>query len=305
MAVSLVVLAIGISLAGASRADDVGPAPAAVDSAPGFGPSIDSGKLLLTQGVSNIEGAAGGGLASWALITGYETRDAVGGNVHVTYVGLPGYSLRDYGASIGLFDRLELSYAREEFDTGSTGGKLGLGAGFTFDQDILGAKVKLIGDAVYDQDSIIPQVSAGIQYKRNDKAAIIHAIGGKQADGVDYYIAATKVFLDQSLVVDTTVRMTKANQTGLLGFGGDKDNRERAQFEGSVAYLITRQLVVGAEYRSKPSNLGFAKQNDWYDLFTAYALNKHLSATVAYVNLGSIATFKNQNGVFVSLQAGF
>jgi len=63
--------------------------------------------------------------------------------------------------------------------------------------------------------------------------------------------------------------------------------------------------VIGGEYRTKPSNLGFARENDWYDLFAAYALNKHLSATVAYVDLGSIATFKDQTGVFLSLQAGF
>lgn len=33
------------------------------------------GKLLLTRGVTQAEGAGGGGLAPWALITGNETRD--------------------------------------------------------------------------------------------------------------------------------------------------------------------------------------------------------------------------------------
>jgi hypothetical protein len=62
---------------------------------------------------------------------------------------------------------------------------------------------------------------------------------------------------------------------------------------------------VGGEYRTKPDNLGFAKENDWWDLFAAYAIDKHLSVTAAYTNLGDIATFKNQNGFLVSLQAGF
>ena len=293
--------ALGIALAGSgvARADNSAPAPA------GAIPYVDSGRLLLTQGVSNIEGAAGGGLATWAVISGYGTRDAVGANVHATYVNLPSYSLRDFGVSVGLFDRVELSYAREEFDTGSTGGKLGLGNGFTFDQDVIGVKVKLFGDAVYDQDSLLPQVAAGVQFKHNDKAAIIHAVGGKDADGVDYYVAATKVLLDQSLVLDATVRMTKANQTGLLGFGGDKSNAYHAEFEGSAGYLLTRKLVVGAEVRTKPDNLGFAKEDSWYDVFAAYALTKNLSVTLAYADLGSIATFRNQNGVYVSLQAGF
>ncbi len=267
--------------------------------------TADSGRLLLTQGVSNIEGAAGGGLATWSVISGYGTRDAIGANAHFTYVGLPGYELRDYGASVGLFDRVELSYAREEFDTGATGGKLGLGDGFTFDQDVVGLKVKLFGDLVYEQNSLLPQVAVGLQYKHNDRLAIINAVGGQHADGIDYYVAATKLFLNQSLVVDTTLRLTKANQTGLLGFGGDRNKDYSPEFEGSVGYLLTRRFVVGAEYRTKPNNLGFANESDWYDIFAAYTLNKNLSLTLAYADLGSIATFNNQRGVYVSIQAGF
>jgi hypothetical protein len=269
------------------------------------GGMTESGKLLLTGGVSNIEGAAGGGLASWAVIDGYETRDGVGANAHATYVSLPDYSLRDFGAAVGFFNRVEVSYAREEFDTGSTGGKLGLGNGFTFDQDIIGAKVRVIGDAVYDQDKLLPQISVGVQFKHNDRDAIIHAVGGKSASGVDYYVSATKILLDQNLVLDGTIRMTKGNQTGLLGFGGDKSDAYHAEFEGSAGYLVTKRLLVGGEYRTKPNNLGFARENDWWDFFAAYALNKHLSATIAYVDLGSIATFRDQHGAYISLQAGF
>ena len=265
----------------------------------------EGGKLLLTHGVSTIEGSSGGGLATWAVIAGDETRNGVGAQANFTYIGLSNYQLRDFGAAVGLFDRLELSYAREEFDTGSTGGKLGLGNGFTFDQDVYGAKLKLIGDAVYGQNTLLPQVSAGLQYKHNDQGAIIAAIGGKHASGTDFYIAATKVILDQSLVLDATVRFTKANQTGILGFGGDRNDSYQPQFEGSVGYLLSRHLVIGGEYRTKPDNLGFAKENNWFDVFGAYALTKNLSLTAAYADTGSIATFKNQRGVYLSLQAGF
>jgi hypothetical protein len=92
---------------------------------------------------------------------------------------------------------------------------------------------------------------------------------------------------------------------GLLGYGGDKNNDLKPQFEGSVGYLLSPQLVVGAEYRSKPDNLGFAKEDDWVDVYAAYALNKHLSLTAAYADLGSIATFKDQRGLYLSLQVGF
>lgn len=264
-----------------------------------------SGKLLLTQGVSNIEGAAGGGLATWAVISGYETQDGVGANVHATYVGVRDYSLRDVGASVGVFDRLELSYARESFDTGATGTRLGLGRNFTFDQDVIGAKLRLFGDAVYDQDSWVPQVAVGVQYKANDKDAVVHAVGARSSSGTDVYLAATKVLLDKSLVLDATVRLTKANQTGLLGFGGDKHDAYGPQVEGSIGYLLTRHLVIGGEVRSKPDNLAFAREDSWWDLFAAYAVSKTLSLTLAYADLGDIATVRGQHGLFVSLQAGF
>jgi hypothetical protein len=269
------------------------------------GPLLDSGKLLLTQGITTIEGSSGGGLASWATISGYETGDGIGANAHETYVDLKNYTLQDFGASVGLFNRVEVAYTREAFDTGATGAKLGLGRNFTFDQDVYSAKVRLFGDLVYGQDTYLPQIAAGVQYKVNDKSAIIHAVGGKSAEGTDYYVSATKLFLAQSVVVDATLRLTKANQTGLLGFGGDKRNSYAPQFEGSVGYLLSKHLVVGGEYRTKPDNLGFAHEDDWWDAFAAYAINKRLSVTAAYTNLGAIATFKTQNGVLASLQAGF
>ena len=100
-------------------------------------------------------------------------------------------------------------------------------------------------------------------------------------------------------------RATKANQLGLLGFGGDKDDDYSLQFEGSAGVLLNRRLLVGAEYRSKPDNLGFAKEDDWVDVFAAYAINKNLSVTAAYADLGDIATFKDQRGLYLSIQAGF
>ena len=267
--------------------------------------SRSGGKLLLTGGVSTIEGSGGGGLATWATTTGYGEEDGIGANAHVTVVDLPDYEFRSAGVAVGLWDRVELSFARQEFDTGATGALLGLGSGFTFTQDVVGVKVRLTGDAVYDQDTWMPQVAVGAQYKTNDQGAVIAAVGGRDDQGTDLYIAATKLFLAQSLLVSGTVRWTNANQTGLLGFGGDLDDDRSAQFEGSVGWLLSPNLVVGAEYRTKPDNLSFAAEDDWFDLYAAWAVNKHLSVTAAWTDLGSIATFDGQRGLYLSLQAGF
>jgi hypothetical protein len=262
------------------------------------------GKLLLTGGVTSIEGAGGGGLATWATITGYETPEGVGANVHATLVDLPDYQFRAYGAAVGVFDRVEFSYTRQAFDTGKTGAALGLGRSFTFHQDVVGAKVKVLGDAVLDQDTWVPQVAVGVQYKNVDKGPIVRFLGARDDDGVDIYVAATKMLLDQSLVLNGTIRATKANQTGLLGFGGPGGNDYKLAFEGSAGVLLSKRLLVGAEYRTKPDQLGL-KEDDWWDVFAAYAVNKHLSVTAGYADLGEIATYKGQRGLYLSLQAGF
>ncbi|MBS0361895.1 MAG: DUF3034 family protein [Proteobacteria bacterium] len=263
-----------------------------------------SGKLLLTEGVSDIEGSAGGGVATWAVIGGYETRDGIGANVHATGIQLKDFQFRSWGGAVGFYDRVELSYAHQEFDTQGTGLKLGLGRGFTFSQDVYGAKVKVLGDAVYAQDSWVPQVSVGANYKKADQSAVLNFLGARDDSGVDWYVAATKVYLDQSLVLSGAVRATKANQTGLLGFGGSGNDNYHAEFEGSAALLLSKRFAVGAEYRTKPNNLGL-KEDDWATVFAAFAINKTLSVTAAYVDLGEIATFKHQNGAYLSLQAGF
>src|SRR3984885_11788019 len=229
---------------------------AALTLSPAYADALfDGGKLLATGGVSQVEGAGGGGLTSWAMITGYGSSDGIGANAHYTAVQLPDYNLHTAGVAVGLYDRLELSYAWQGFDTQDVGGTLGLGRGFTFHQNIFGAKLKLVGDAVYDQDSWLPQISIGLQHKENDRAAIIAAVGGRNSVGTDYYLAATKLFLAESLLVNLTLRETKANQFGILGFGGDKHNDYSTQFEGSTAYLISRQFALGAELRTKPSDL--------------------------------------------------
>lgn len=290
----------GFALAGAL----VSLTAVADDSSPGT-PANVSGKLLLTGGVSEIGGSAGGGLTPWAVIGGYGTSDQVGANAFYTRVNTQHYHLNDAGVMVGLYNRVEVSFAQQRFDTEKVGGLLGLGDGFTFRQNVIGVKVRLFGDAVLDQDSWMPQVSVGMQYKKNDQDAVVKFVGAKRSQGTDYYISATKLYLSQSLLLNATVRFTKANQLGILGFGGDKNNTYKAEFEGSAAYLLSRNWAIGAEYRQKPDNLGIAREDDWYDAFVAWAPTKHVSLTLAYAHLGNIVIKDNQHGLYASVQVGF
>ena len=266
---------------------------------------MGSGKLLLTGGVSQVEGAAGGGLVPWAVIGGYDTGGQWAANVHATRVETQAFGLDTYGVAVGVNDRLELTLARQIFDTKAAGATLGLGQDFKFKQNIVGAKVRVMGDAVLDSDTWMPQISVGIQYKQNEQGDIVRAVGAMKDSGTDFYVSATKLFLGQGLLLNGTLRMTKANQFGLLGFGGPNSNSYKPQAELSAAYLLSRSVAVGAEYRPKPNNLAFAREQAAKDIFIAWAPTKNFSLTGAYVDLGDIATVRNQHGWYLSGQAGF
>ena len=286
-------LAIALALAAAA-------APTWAQETPNTG-----GKLLLTAGVSQVEGAAGGGLTPWAVIGGYGTDGQFGGSAFLTRVDVGDYHLDTVGALVGLHDRVELSIARQRFDTEKVGGLLGLGDGFTLQQDIVGIKVRVAGDAVLDSDRAMPQIAIGAQYKRNDQGAVLDFIGAESDSGTDVYVSATKLMLAHGLLLNGTLRFTKANQIGILGFGGDRHDGYRPQLELSAAYLLTRTLAIGAEYRTKPDNLSIAGEDDWKDVFIAWAPNRRVSLTVAYVDLGNIVIRDHQRGVYASLQVGF
>ncbi|MEZ5701354.1 MAG: DUF3034 family protein [Burkholderiaceae bacterium] len=283
----------------------------------------ETGKLLLTGGVSTIEGAAGGGLTPWAVIGTQATDGQTGFSAFASHAKTQDYRLNIAGAAVAFNNRVELSVARQDFNTGTTGVQLGL-PGLHLRQNIVGAKLRLAGDAVLDSDTWMPQVAVGVQARQLESSGLdstLDALGAKRR-GTDFYLSATKLFLAQGIVVNGTLRATKANQNGLLGFGatlGGADNGYEVQPEISVAYLIRRDLAVGFEYRGMSNKLQRAGQaaglgnglrgDDWKDLFIAWAPSKNISLTAAYVDLGRIVPAttgnKRQNGVYVSAQFAF
>lgn len=265
--------------------------------------AFKGGKLLLTNGVSTIEGSSGGGIARWATIGGRQTPGGIGISGHAAALELPDFGGRVYGVAVGFGDRLELSFARADLDTREAGAELGLGLGYTFNQDVYGAKLRVTGDLVYGA-SWQPQIAVGIEHKRSRDGATVRMLGAADSQGTDFTLSATKLLLAQSLLVNATLRFTEANQLGLLGFGSAAGAGYRLQFEGSLGYQLSRRALIGAEYRSKPDNLGLG-EDDWMDVFAAYALNDYVTLTAAYVDLGSIATFSHQRGAFLSAQVAF
>lgn len=263
------------------------------------------GRLLATGGVSMIEGSSGGGIVPWATLSGYGTRDELATVVFATHVDSGDYRLDVQGAALTVGNRLELSLARQRLDLGTLQDRLSLPWN-ALGQDVFGAKLRLHGDLVYGG---APQVSLGVQYKRLRNGTLPLAIGARDDHGTDVYVSASRLFLQgvggYQLLLNGTLRATRANQTGLLGFGGDRRNSYRLVAEASAAVMLSPSLAVGVEYRDKPDNLGFAREQAWADAFVAWFPSKHVSFTAAWADLGDIATLTDQRGPYLSLQVAF
>lgn len=267
--------------------------------------SAGDGKLLATGGASSIEGAAGGGIMPWAVLAGYGERDEWGADVFATRVETEDYRLDVAGLAVAYGNRIELSYARQRFDLGTLARDLSLPDN-SLSQDVLGMKVRLAGDLIYDR---LPQISLGLQHKRQRDFRVPSMVGAKRREDSEGYLAVSRLILGgafgYNLLLNANLRYSRANELGLLGFGGDRRDRHSLLKEGSVAVLLDRHWAVGIEYREKPDNLGFAGESDWADLFVGYFPNKNLAVVLAYARLGEIATLENQDGVYLSVQGSF
>ncbi|WP_116207364.1 DUF3034 family protein [Paraperlucidibaca baekdonensis] len=276
------------------------------------------GKLVLTGGISSAEGTAGGGITPWAMIGTQATEKELGFAANLSYGHTDDYRIETASVMAGWHERVEFSLAHQTLDTGITGRTLVGPQGLDLKQTIVGAKVRLFGDAILDADSLMPAVSVGVQHKRLDAGELSPTLRSLDASntGTDVYVSATKLFLKPGLLVNATLRATKANQNGFLGFGGNANDDYELMSEFSVAKLIRSDLAVGMEYRFMPNNLRLDTPNgnglaadSWKDLFIAWAPSKNLSLTAAYVDFGRIVPAttqgRDQTGFYVSAQLTF
>ncbi|MCQ9378143.1 DUF3034 family protein [Methyloversatilis sp. XJ19-49] len=262
-------------------------------------------RLIATGGVTQIEGAAGGGLNPWAVIAGYGTREQIGATAFRTRVRTRGdFELESTGVAVGFYNRVELSAAAQRFDLSDTV------PGESINVDVIGAKVRLFGDAVYDQDRWWPQVSVGLSWKHNSDFGLVPSLlGAKRRSDIEGYVAATKVYLGLAagfnVLTNVTLQATRANQFGILGFGGDRSDSYKLMPGASVAVLLRDNLALGAEYRDKPNNLSAFREDAATDVFLAWFPFKSFSLTAARVDLGNVANKPNQRGWYFSGQLAF
>lgn len=266
---------------------------------------IKRSRLLATGGATTIEGSAGGGIVPMAVISGYGAQEEQSATAFASYVDTGDYQLEAIGGSWSWRNRVELSIAQQKLTHDSLTAALSLPSD-SISQRIISAKVRVAGDLIYTP---LPQLSIGVQHKKNLDFLVPAAVGAKDDSGTDINFTATKLILGgllhRNLLLNANLRYTKANQTGLVGFGGDKNNDYELLPEISAGVLVNRHWLLGTEYRQKPNNLSFIKEDDWQTVFVGWFPNKRVALVAAYVDLGEVATFKDQTGWYLSLQGSF
>lgn len=263
-------------------------------------------RLLATAGASNIEGSAGGGIIPWTMLAGYGDTGEFGCAGAISRLSTDDYGLETAGLACSINNRIEVSVAEQALDLDGLRAPLGLPADQQLRQSVVGLKVRIVGDLLYGRYG---QLSVGVVHKANRDKALVRVAGATRTSDIEAYASAGKLFINgpfgQMGYVNAAVRWSRANQTGLLGFGGDIESNRTLRPEFAIAVLPRRDLALGFEYRRKPDNLSFAGEEDWSDLFVAWFPNKHFSLVVAWVNLGSVGTLPDQEGPYLSLAGSF
>lgn len=255
-------------------------------------------RLWGTGGVTSVAGASGGGLTSWGVLNGYASDGQWGASLALSTATFDDYDLTVVGAAYNWNNRLALSLSRQRLNLETLGGEL--------EQTVAGAKLRLFGDVLYGRWG---QWSLSLEHGRLDDFSLPSAVGASERSGTDVILSGSKVFFaavaGRNIILNAAVRGSRANQAGLLGYGSDRRSQYSWLGELSGGVFLDRRWLLGAEYRQKPDNLDFAREDDWHDLFLVYIPNRSVAVTAAWVDLGSIAGLGGQRGPYLSLQATF
>jgi hypothetical protein len=235
------------------------------------------------------------------------THDSAVLNARYANVATGDYALASADMAVSFANRFELILSNRDLR-----GTLASLSPLRLQQNVVGLKLKMLGDQRVEQSPWLPQISAGLMLRRDNGAGNTFGLLSakpyelRDARSMDFSLAASKSF-GQRLFLNSTLRAGRTSQFDMPGVGGFINERYQTSFDASAAYLLKRSLVVGAEYRSKPNPLGVDNEKAYQDIFISYFPTKNLSLTLAYASLGDIAVFnpKRQNGAYMSLQLGF
>lgn len=192
-----------------------------------------------------------------------------------------------FGIAETFFKRLELSYGHET---------IAIKAADNIYKSNFGAKLLVI-----EESDVIPAVSIGAILKHTT----FDVPAGVDNSGVDYYAVATKLIkgLPAPVLLSGGLISTEGRTTGVLGFDEDRD----ATFFGNIDVIPLKDVAVGFEYKQGAEFDDF-KNADYWNVHTAWFVNKNLTLVAAYVNAGdedSASEVGLGDGVVFSIQYAF
>ncbi|MGA2069823.1 MAG: DUF3034 family protein [Sedimentisphaerales bacterium] len=192
-----------------------------------------------------------------------------------------------FGVAETFFKRLELSYGHET---------IAIEAADNIYKNNFGAKLLVI-----EESDVIPAVSIGTIWKRTT----FDVPDGVDKSGIDYYAVATKLIkeLPAPVLLSGGVISTEGRTTGVLGFDEDRDET----FFGNIDVIPLKDVAFGFEYKQGAKFDDF-KNADYWDVHTAWFVNKNLTLVAAYVDAGddkSTSKVGLGDGVVFSIQYAF
>ncbi len=272
---------------------------------------------LPEAGPASIDGAAGGGITPWAMPLSEDDPLAPGARGFMRSTRTFDYQLALRGGAVRVAPRLELSLARQLFDARGSLASLGL-VDQRLRQDVAGLKWRVAGPEQREEGSSASWLALGLLRKRTSAGALepmlVDSLGAR-CSGFELYATATRWFADEGLVLNATLRATRANQNGLLGFGGRHGGGTKFAPEFSVAWQASPRFTLGLEARAKPDNLnhsvlgtGALKEDGWFDAWARWQPRADLSVSFSWLDLGRIAPAlqpRRQSGSLLTVQLSY
>ncbi len=254
-----------------------------------------------------IEGVGGGVITPMAYMCNTGPAGTIVGRpvVAYTFLNLGSKTISAVSITQTFLRRIEVGYAYNHFNIATLPTDITKATGLNAGRNDLhlnhfNLRVMLIEENSFDLP--LPAITVGVHFKHNEGIKKIdsriggglRAMGYERHYGMDYTLTATKMFpklaLGRPIVLTGGMRLSRAAQIGLLGFG----DSTALTFEGSVAYLPTGWLLLAYEIRTKnnpfhtTSSL-IGREQNWHAFSATWLINEHLSVSGVCGFLGTVA----------------
>lgn len=272
-----------------------------------------------------VEGYGGGAITPVAYLVNRGPEGTVFGRPAVSFANVVAgkKNVQVLAVTETLLRRIELGYALGRVDLGTlpsdteelTGVDIGTHHLWVHN---FNARLLLLDETAFGSP-LMPSLTAGAHFKVNDGIEDIDdRLGGGLTDlgydknyGTSFTLTMSKtiihaVTLNRPLFLSVGMRNSRDAQLGVLGFGRECNTT----VEASVAYLITKHLLVNYEFRQKnspyqefPGLIG--PEDNWHSVGMSVMLDNHIMINAGWAALGTVANTVENCAWYIQLKYEF